>query len=755
IFLPTCAIILPILIPLNYIDGNGRSISCDEVTAAKLRPRIAGLDTLAWGNIKRGNTGRYTAHLILAIITIVWTCAVFIYEFKWYVEVRQHYFTKINRNSMNMILVSSIPPRLLGKEAELKKIFSAFPGGVRKIWFNRDLSKLLQKIAYRKKVHRALEEALTKYIWNVDKAYMQWRKYSGAQLGLQSTVNDTTIPCSWSKHRPEIWVHRSKIQWLYGIPFLWEKTDAIEWYSKELNRLDESIEKERTNLFNNEQEHLNHYPLLNSAYIQFNRQIAAHMACQSVMHHSPGYLATRLCEISLEGIFWDNVAISWWQEQVRVVAVVVVLTGMVVLWAIPVAWSGALSQLSNLIQSQSWLSFLRSNTFTEYTAKALSGILPAVMIEILLFIVPFILRALARVKGVKTSSQETEFIQKTYFIFLYIQVFLVISIASFFTVTLGEYWNNLKELQTIQDVLNLLAQNLPKAANYFFCYMILQAMAASSATLLQLGRLVSWFIVGRLFDNTPRKRWARRYEGDNIDWATFFPVYTNFACIGLIYCVIAPLILVCTIITFLLLWLAHGYSITRVSRFETDTGGILYPRAINQTFTGLYVMELCMAGMFFGVIDDSGRHTCTVHGFFMVASLILTATYQILLNSFFSPLFNYLPIELATERRVEEETDGAEHSRATERLLTPKWEKRHGSGRTENPNGSSSMDDAFQHPALRTSQPVWIPKIGIEAFDNELLRTVGGRVEISNEGARIKGGYMEVYGGPPSAGAAL
>ncbi|KAL7904527.1 hypothetical protein GGI35DRAFT_489760 [Trichoderma velutinum] len=480
------------------------------------------------------------------------------------------------------------------------------------------------------------------------------------------------------------------------------------------------------------------------------------MACQSVMHHSPGYLATRLCEISLDGIFWDNVAISWWQEQVRVAAVVVALTGMVILWAIPVAWSGALSQLSNLIQSQSWLSFLRSNAFTEFTAKSLSGVLPAVMIEMLLFIVPFILRALARVKGVKTSSQETEFVQKTYFIFLYIQVFLVISIASFFTVTLGEYWDNLKGLQTIQDVLNLLAQNLPKAANYFFCYMVLQAMAASSATLLQAGRLVSWFIVGRLVDKTPRMRWARRHEGDSINWETFFPVYTNFACIGLIYCVIAPLILVCTIITFLLLWLAHGYSITRVSRFEADTGGILYPRAINQTFTGLYVMELCMAGMFFGVIDASGRHTCTVHGFFMVASLVLTATYQILLNSFFSPLFNYLPVELATGRGVEEETDGAGHSRAPDGLLTPRWEKRHGSsGRTENLNGSSSMDNAFQHPALRTSQPLWIPKIGIEAFDNELLRKVAERVEISNEGALIKGGYMEVYSDPPSVGASL
>ncbi|RKK18122.1 hypothetical protein BFJ66_g1053 [Fusarium oxysporum f. sp. cepae] len=61
-----------------------------------------------------------------------------------------------------------------------------------------------------------------------------------------------------------------------------------------------------------------------------------------------------------------------------------------------------------------------------------------------------------------------------------------------------------------------------------------------------------------------------------------------------------------------------------VTRFEHDTGGVLYPRAINQTFTGIYFMELCMAGLFFLVRDEKDNSVCTPHGIIMIIVLILT-----------------------------------------------------------------------------------------------------------------------------------
>jgi hypothetical protein len=185
--------------------------------------------------------------------------------------------------------------------------------------------------------------------------------------------------------------------------------------------------------------------------------------------------------------------------------------------------------------------------------------------------------------------------------------------------------------------------------------MILQAMSTSSGTLLQIGTLVMWYVIARILDSTARNKWSRNTKLNQVKWGAFFPIYTNFACIALIYCVIAPLISIFAIITFGLLWFAQRYAMLYVTRFEHDTGGVLYPRAINQTFTGIYFMELCIAGLFFITKDEKGKSACTAHGIVMIVVLILTILYQVLLNYSFSPLFRYLPITFEDEAVLRDE----------------------------------------------------------------------------------------------------
>jgi hypothetical protein len=92
-----------------------------------------------------------------------------------------------------------------------------------------------------------------------------------------------------------------------------------------------------------------------------------------------------------------------------------------------------------------------------------------------------------------------------------------------------------------------------------------------------------------------------------------------------------------------------------VTRFRTDTGGVLYPRAINQTFTGLYVMELCLVGLFFLAEDENGKNICFPQGIIMVIALIATIIYQWVLNASFGPLLRYLPITIEDEAILRDE----------------------------------------------------------------------------------------------------
>ncbi|KAM7218587.1 protein of unknown function DUF221 domain containing protein [Rhypophila decipiens] len=446
-----------------------------------------------------------------------------------------------------------------------------------------------------------------------------------------------------AKHRP---THRLPLfdwtpSWLPGLPLINKKVDTIYWCRAELARLNLEIEED--------QRHPERYPIMNSAFIQFNNQVAAHMACQSVTHHVPKQMAPRTVEISPNDVIWDNMAIKWWDEWARSALVFGLVFLMIILWATPVAWTASLAQIDAVVEKAPWLGFLTENATVAKAVKAISGVLPAVVLAILLALVPIILDLLAGFQGSKTGAQKSEVVQVYYFAFLFVQVFLVVSIASGALQALATVTSDLTSTPTV------LARSLPGAANYFFTYMILQALSTSSGTLLQIGTLFVWYILSRILDNTARAKWTRNTQLPSVRWGSFFPVYTNFACIALIYSIVAPLICVFAIITFSLLWFAHRYNMIYVTRFRNDTGGVLYPRAINQTFTGLYVMELCMVGLFFLVEDEDNNNVCFPQAITMIVALILTALYQFLLNSSFGPLLRYLPITFEDEAVLRDE----------------------------------------------------------------------------------------------------
>lgn len=87
--------------------------------------------------------------------------------------------------------------------------------------------------------------------------------------------------------------YRIKPSWApFGLGFLGigQKVDTIEWARKEIAGCTEGLEKGRTKL----QKDIDTpgigtemYPPLNSAFIHFHQQIAAHMAVQVIPHNQP------------------------------------------------------------------------------------------------------------------------------------------------------------------------------------------------------------------------------------------------------------------------------------------------------------------------------------------------------------------------------------------------------------------------------------------------------------------------------------
>jgi hypothetical protein len=189
---------------------------------------------------------------------------------------------------------------------------------------------------------------------------------------------------------------------------------------------------------------------------------------------------------------------------------------------------------------------------------------------------------------------------------------------------------------------------LPTAANYYFSFLVIQALSISSSSILQTIPLLNFYVFARAntADDVFGKlsfTWRTRI-GSNIPW------YTTFAVIGLVYSVIAPLMLIFMLLTFSLFYVVIKNNILCVVRTgDVDSGGLWFPSAINQTFYRFVLHGGVPDRLVFPGRDTDNNVSCEAQGIIMTIVFVLTIMYQIWLAVHFNGLFRYAPLQLAGE----------------------------------------------------------------------------------------------------------
>lgn len=95
-------------------------------------------------------------------------------------------------------------------------------------------------------------------------------------------------------------------------------------------------------------------------------------------------------------------------------------------------------------------------------------------------------------------------------------------------------------------------------------------------------------------------------------------------------------------------YFAYRYNIMYVYSTGVDTKGLLYPRALQQLFVGLYIAEICLIGL---VAVSFGKSKKAAIGplILLILLLVTTALYHVALNSAIEPLLKFLPKSIASE----------------------------------------------------------------------------------------------------------
>lgn len=415
---------------------------------------------------------------------------------------------------------------------------------------------------------------------------------------------------------------------------------------------------------------------LDAAFIEFDSQTSAQVAFQTLAHHQPLHMSPRYIGIRPEEVIWSSLRIKWWERIMRRFLMFGAIAAGIIFWSIPSAFIGTLSNIDKLTKLLPFLGFI--NLLPGAILGVIKGFLPALALTWLMAIVPKILRGMlkpnmnrfgsqgltcmlfcpgcARVAGVPSHAHVELFVQKSYFAFQVVQVFLVTTLVRAASDSLEEV------IQSPLSVKDLLSANLPTASNFYLSYILIQCLGAGALDLLNVVDLWKHTVVTK-FATDPRKQFRRWDNLKRVHWGSVYPRFTNLAVIGsfpsniscvvasltsstaLSYSCIAPLILLFAGFGMCFVYIVYRYNLIYVYESDLDTQGLFYPTALMQLMWGLYIAEVCMIGLF-ALKDGFGPLLL------MVLFLVFSVLVHISLREAVAPLLYNLPRTLAREKDV-------------------------------------------------------------------------------------------------------
>lgn len=177
---------------------------------------------------------------------------------------------------------------------------------------------------------------------------------------------------------------------------------------------------------------------------------------------------------------------------------------------------------------------------------------------------------------------------------------------------------------------------------------------------------------------------------------------------------------------------------------DLPPSGLFYPTAIRQLFTGIYVMELCLSGLFFLVRDAEDKATCIAQAIIMIVVTGLTALFHYNLD-------HNLKIHWISLPAVLRQTMDGSGSKSRE---PPEWRGKGEVEATKLPTAviPMTLQANIHDEALNSPCPIiWIPKDDLGIADDEIyhMQKAHSNLLISNKNASIDERGKFISWGPP------
>jgi hypothetical protein len=597
----------PILFPINATGGGDQTQ----------------LDRFSFSNIAKNN--HIWAHTVVAWVLFLGIFVVIAVERLQLIGIRQAVYlseTHASKLSAKTVLFMNVPSDALQTE-NLKRFFGE---KATRAWPVKDMGDLPELVEKRNGAARGLESAEMDLIV---KAVKLQRKGTGGS----AEEDQSLVP---KAHRP---TSRKP-------PIVGTKVDRVEAARNEVVELAEKIEAHRAAPGRNVHDH-------SAIFVSFSDQQAAHRAFQQITFQPKLPLEDRFLAVQPKEVIWKNVALPSSVRLSKASLALVFVIAFTIFFSIPVGLIGTLSNAKQLADKVKFLRWL--NDLPPWLLGLLTGFVPPFLTSWFVSYVPKLFRHIAKLSGEPTIPQAELKTQAWFMVFQVVQVFLITTFSS------GAAAVATKIARDPASAPDLLAQSLPTASNFYLTYFILQGTTSAASNLLDYSETAEYLFYEYFWSKTPREKFETYAQMRGTPWASWYPKFTNFLIIAVVYSCIQPLTLGFAALGVFFYYLSYRYSLLYVRQTKTDTKGEAYKRALQQMPTALYLAELCLIGLF-------GARKAKVQTALMIVLLVLTAVANFTLDRILRPLELYLGSDKwQDEERLLAEEDGEDPDDAAAR----------------------------------------------------------------------------------------
>ncbi|KAJ3052758.1 hypothetical protein HK097_005714 [Rhizophlyctis rosea] len=530
---------------------------------------MGGLDRLTLGNIAQSESQRLWANTIVSwifMVAILYVIRLFLHKA---VELRHHhFFSEHAKNNLGgyTLLVRDIPASERSEDT-LKQTFEVItPNSVRTVVLSKNSEECERIDKERIKERNKVEQYGTKYLAVTKNPDHQASRPQGHSVN-ERLHHPFTFPASNLDH------------------------DHLNHHIKELSHWQDyrdilADQSQKAKLDGNNPKTKRYMD--NFAFVVFNNLFAPHIAAQAQLSSDPNAMTEKFAGFEIDEIIWGSLRLSFIQRQWRKLVALAVTVALVVFWGAGTTFLSSIATLANLVKV---LPFLKP--VTEWSPAAtgiVQGVLPQLAIAIAFSLIPIILRLLLAFSGVPTESEIQRKIINTYYVFLIINVLLVVTIASSVFKTLDTIINNPPE------IVRTLGAKIPTISSFFVNYVMLLALSGPASELLQVGQLVLKPLMLRFLTKTPREV-LEKSQPPTFEIGRTLANHSFVATVGITYMSIAPLVTIFVAVYFGAWWLAYMYQMQYVYVWKASGGRYLHSAA-KHLFYALYIHEVVMLGIF-------------------------------------------------------------------------------------------------------------------------------------------------------------